>query len=118
MKMEDKLKLRIGYKHDRFGNKLYDELGNSIPVYKKIRKLKVMYLSQNKEVSFHWVKPFKQGDLWYYELKERTYVIPDTENMIMWTPKIGETPIVITKWQEMELKRKPECDWIGDVLKP
>ena len=114
--MKEKLKLKIGYKHDRFGNKLYDELGNPIPIYKTIKKLKVMYLSQNKEVSFHWVKPFKQGDFWYYELKDNTYVIPDTENMIMWTPKIGETPIVITKWMDVESLREPKCDWIEEHL--
>jgi len=107
----------MGVKRDRYGNVIYDKYGNEIPIYKTIRKLKVMHIAKNKTVSFHWVKPYNNGEYWYYDLKDITYVIPDPDNMIQWMPRIGDTPIVITKWMDVELKRKPECDWIDDQLK-
>jgi len=115
---KEKLKLQIGYKNDKYGNQLYDKNGNPIPVFKTIRKLKVMFIDRNQRVSFHWKKPEKHGEWWGYKLFGKYYVIANLDTMIYWTPKIGETPLVITKWCDIEeLNRKPECDWIGNIMK-
>ena len=72
-----------------------------------------MYIDKNKQISFHNVKPFFNGQFWMYKIKEINCVIPNPDEMIMWTPNVGDTPIVVTRWSDWdELTRMNENDWL------
>jgi hypothetical protein len=109
------MKIKLSYKHDRYGNLKYDKYGNPIPIYLKVKKLKVCYIDKKQKVSFHNVKPYFKNGFWCYDVKGMTCIIPNPDTMVFhqenkWN---GIRPIVITRWSDWdELIRQTENDWL------